>query len=1120
MIDLVLQVRAILRVVKREGVKREGGEREEGKRDELKWEVQTGTAIEYVDPLTDQDLQTAFATDGQPSMLPGFANTWDGLLAYLCPNSVWLPNARVLERVGALIRNRLIDGKVARQVHSIEQLARADREGVRYVVHVVEGEEDQRLSRLPFELMHEHNFWFRRPGAVGVRLARDSVLADVQLRPGAKVLIAAAHTDHLPPSADELADHVTRVAQATIRAGFVPQPLLDCTPAMLEAALRGGCDLLYVVCHGDDHLDCHGSLALRGGDVTGHQLGEWIAAAGAATGRRVQAALLCACSSAVPGDRPGIMGMAAHLASSDLRAVAALGFRAPIEISWALAFMTLVFDQLAHGASLELAVARARQAQPVDDPAWSLPLLFTAPALDRVSVPAASPRERDAVAPDGQPVLRSRLPALPPRPYFTARAAQLEALRSWCLAPGTAVLTALSGEGGVGKTEIARKLAHEAHGAGTPVLWFDRPDHEIGVTLTAMIRQVVPEYRPPDTATIDDLRADMTRELGPHRGLLVLDDVERSDAVATLTPGPDWNVLVTTRPRALLAGVVEIDVEPLDPEDALTLLVKVAQAGQPFGPDDVAAARGLVVALGGLPFAIEIAGELVRRGWGFDDIRETIQSGIADDHSVIGRVGPLMARSLAGLMPGDEAAWPLVAALPSVGATEQDVGIGLSEPEGRAGRRLLRLRQANLLRFQPTLDRYTMHPLARQVAQNRARTAGTWDDTLVAAAKVVRAVVKWCVELFGRDSDEAFWRWRARRSFFDTLELAHWPPGAAGADDVAAAIAETDRLRALERLPDERAMLLDAAMARASNDWTLANIHLARGDLRRRRDDLDGADADYAHALTLFTAVQDNLGLANVHKALGDLRLSRDDLDGADADYAHALTLYTAVQSNLGVANVHQARGDLRLSRDDLDGADADYAHALTLYTAVQDNLGLATVHLARGDLRRRRDDLDGADADYARALTLFTAAQDNLGLATVHQARGNLRRRRDDLDGADADYARALTLYTSVQSNLGLANVYLARGDLRRSRDDLDGADADYARALTLYTAVQDNLGLANVYESRGDLHAKAGSLDRAEICYLDALPLYERVQSALGLSNVLAELAQTRARLERRSV
>jgi hypothetical protein len=227
-------------------------------RDRDQWLIQTGSARELVPPLTDEHLrQAAIAATplGRASLLPAGADTWDGLLAHLRPNDVWLPGARILELVGRLIHDHLIRGRVADYVHRIETRARAERVTLRYVVHVFEGEEDGLLPRLPFELMHRGAFWFRRAGTVGVRLPPDTAPRDVHLPPGAKVLVAGSHTEGRAPSAAELTEHVDHIADALRRAGFVAHTLPGCTPTILEAALRDGCDLLYLVCHGDEDLD-------------------------------------------------------------------------------------------------------------------------------------------------------------------------------------------------------------------------------------------------------------------------------------------------------------------------------------------------------------------------------------------------------------------------------------------------------------------------------------------------------------------------------------------------------------------------------------------------------------------------------------------------------------------------------------------------------------------------------------------------------------------------------------------------------------------------------------------------------------------------------------------------
>lgn len=575
------------------------------------WRVQSGAAREFIPPLTDDDLRKVSEeaiSAGQPPMLPPFASTWDGLLAHLGPNERWRPDARVLERIGRLIHEHVIRGKIAEHVARIEANARTRRIPLRYVVHVFEGEEDSLLRRLPFELLHHGSFWFRRANTVGVRLPPVSEACDVHLVPGASVLIAAAHADDREPSAAQLEAHVDAIARLALRAGFTARPLPGCTPAALEAALQQGCDVLYLVCHGEEDLDRHGRLALRGGDTTGRQLGEWLEAADAA-GHRTQAAILCACSSAVPGRRPGTMGMAEHLAATGRRAAAALGFRAPVQVAWALAFMTEVFEQLADGKSLEVAVASARRKQPEHDSQWSLPLMFA--------------HERD--------------------PFGLA-------------------------QGATGRD-------------------FD------------------------------------------------LTEIQ--------TP------CATSHPRDLAGrrvAKVARAFEPLEPASALALLEQLAREGEPFPPDEAAAARDLVHALDGLALAIELAGAQLRRGASLDEIRLAALSDAADA-DIPGRVARLVERSLAELEPGDEPAWTLIAAAPPSGVTERELALGLEEPEGRAGRRLFRLRQAGLLHFQIATARYTMRSLACRIAQMRAETSHAWEEACTRAAAV------WREADFFRDSE-------------------------------------------------------------------------------------------------------------------------------------------------------------------------------------------------------------------------------------------------------------------------------------------------------------------------------------------------------------------------------
>ena len=96
----------------------------------------------------------------------------------------------------------------------------------------------------------------------------------------------------------------------------------------------------------------------------------------------------------------------------------------------------------------------------------------------------------------------------------------------------------------------------------------------------------------------------------------------------------------------------------------------------------------------------------------------------------------------------------------------------------------------------------------------------------------------------------------------------------------------------------------------------LAKLHTNRGVELKRKGDLDGAIADYDHAIRLNP--DDHFAFNN----RGNTWRDKGDLDRAIADYTEALRLdpgYTAVYINRGL--VYERRNDLALARADYQAA-------------------------------------------------------------------------------------------------------------------------------------------------------------------------------------------------------
>jgi hypothetical protein len=219
-----------------------------------------------------------------------------------------------------------------------------------------------------------------------------------------------------------------------------------------------------------------------------------------------------------------------------------------------------------------------------------------------------------------------RVDALPPRPdLLVGRDQAVRDLKARLFASGGAVqiLTAVRGWPGVGKTTLARALAHDPevlHHFADGVLW------------TALGQSPNPAQRlaewvrrlgasPVSATDTGSLVLQASSILQNKRTLLIVDDVwESRDAVPFKVGGRDCAMLVTTRvtavaedlaPRA--ADVYLLGV--LSEDDSLELLEELCPAVKRNFPE---ACVMLARALEGLPLALQVAGRLLnaeaRRG--------------------------------------------------------------------------------------------------------------------------------------------------------------------------------------------------------------------------------------------------------------------------------------------------------------------------------------------------------------------------------------------------------------------------------------------------------------------------------------------------------------------------
>ncbi len=197
---------------------------------------------------------------------------------------------------------------------------------------------------------------------------------------------------------------------------------------------------------------------------------------------------------------------------------------------------------------------------------------------------------------------------VPPRnPGFTGRDQMLADVRDALLGGGRAVVQALAGMGGVGKTQLAAEYAYR-FASGYDVVWWIAAEQAglIGEQVAALAGAL--GCAGPDADLGAAGRAAVGELRGRDRWLLVFDNAEAPEDLAGWLPGGAGHVLITSRARGWAEMAVPVQVDVLARGESVAILRD--RAGLPEEDAD-----GVAAALGDLPLALaQAAGYLTETG--------------------------------------------------------------------------------------------------------------------------------------------------------------------------------------------------------------------------------------------------------------------------------------------------------------------------------------------------------------------------------------------------------------------------------------------------------------------------------------------------------------------------
>ena len=678
---------------------------------------------------------------------------------------------------------------------------------------------------------------------------------------------------------------------------------------------------------------------------------------------------------------------------------------------------------------------------------------------------------------------------------FTGRTTELDRLRRMARrrpADG-AVVSAIEGMAGVGKTQLAVRAGHLLAGEQpfdqtlfVNLRGFDpdpvQPPADPGAVLDSFLRllgvpgQEVPHELPARTALY-------RKRLAGKRTLVVLDNAADESQVEPLLPdGHDCITLITSRHR--LAGLhratrLPVDVFTLD--EALDFLAR-ATPGVPVGEDPDAAAR-VAYRCGYLPLALGlVAGHMrTRQGWTLTDHADWLDERHRDRRLDSGvelalslsyqHLPPELCGLLRGLAlhPGpdlDAYAAAALAATPLDAAAEQ-----------------LRHLAGDYLVQTTAPGRFVMHDLVRAYAAGRAVDEDRPPDRCAALTRLF---------------DYYLYSAAAAMDLLFPAERDSRPRVAVPATPVPPM---PDRDAARGWLDTERVNLVATASHTAGHGWPHHTTRLAATLFRELSQSAPAREAFEIHTYALRAARQGQDRTAEAHALtnLGVTHWRQSAYQDAAECYRQALALFEETGDRPGQARVLNNLAGIEWHQGHYGQAREHAEQAAERYGETGDRLGQARATATVGAVHRRLGRYAEATEHYRRALALFREVGEQPGQALSLGNLGVLHERLGEHAAALVDLRAALAIYRQLGHRFGEAYLLTDLGVVYQRLGRLEEATDHHRRSIALFRELGDPAGESEACNGFGETLLAGGRPDEARGQHLAALEVAVRIGERL---------------------
>lgn len=759
----------------------------------------------------------------------------------------------------------------------------------------------------------------------------------------------------------------------------------------------------------------------------------------------------------------------------------------------------------------------------------------------------------------------SGISTLPPASaVFTGRGSALESFANHPARPNhRAAVFLITGEPGVGKTELAVQAAHRLTDRFPDAQLFLAFRSHGGESSSLDVRDVLldalgtfaPEV-PLATSDIDRLVSSWRAATTDHQIVMILDDVVTAEQVLRLLPSSHRCLVITTA-RQFIAGIdpdLHLRLEGLTQEEAERMIGEIIRRASYQLTESTIRE---IAAVHRLPLTIRhAADQLISGGGPLAGQVSTQRREINVFTTSFGRLHPRERFVLhrASLYPGPHLTATFAAALADVSTVEAEEA-------------LTELHRLGLM-YKPDPFGYGFHDLVRSLARTDGRDANSDHEDEMAISRLFRSALGVVCELSTlinapvvtstppsrgfaslspmTESEALTWmsvyfddlrsviRLAIDRNWNGTWELVsgisyymRFHRNIPQAEEFNRAALQIS-VATHDRLGQAVCQLWLGRMARTMSEYALARSHTSRAlSIFAELDDVLGQatchaelgyidhhlaryeeSADHARqAGALYRQAGNIRGHANSEGLLGMLGRLTGDYRGAVEHLELALGLFTEIRNERNQAWIHCELGTIQRQTGAYEGARNQFRLARGISDRTGDLNGQAWADRELGIVARMAGDRDEALALLSAALQAFTELGGRRNIADALVELGTLHRVSGHAETARAFLVRALSIYRDIGNRRGLAWTELELGALDRLTGAVEAAQEHIDRAMATYTVIRDSSGMARSHIELGCLAVLRGRESIARRHWETALPLYELMGSP--------EADETRARL-----